>query len=197
MKGKYSDEELIAFILSGGRELEKGMSYIYKNGTYFSAVRALVMKFGGKLSDVEDLFQDGIAHLIMNIRKGNFRAESNIKTYFLTICKNLWFQKRRRENIFKEIKQKLPDKEKSDHTPESILLFKEKVNILDKALKILGSPCQEIITLWSLNYSMKEIAQQTNYKNAAVARKKKHQCLQNLIKWVKGNTAIVESLSRN
>ena len=197
MKGKYSDKEFVELVVSGGRKLEKAMSYIYNTGEYKSAVRAFVLKMGGKSSEVEDVFQDGIAHLIMNIRKGSFRAESSVKTYFLTICKNIWFQKIRRVGTFNEIKTKLPVEEKAKHSPETILLFKEKANILDKALTLLGSPCREIISLWSLSYSMQEIAKETNYKNAAVARKKKHQCLQTLIQWVKGNASVVETLSRN
>ncbi len=194
MKEALKNQYIVDAILAGGRALNQAMADLYKSGHFKDAVRALVLEYGGKDSEVEDVFQDGIAHLIMNIRKGNFRGESGLKTYFLSICKNIWFQKLRREKKFKEIIQQLPPQEIADSTPGSLLLLGEKKILLNQLLDRIGSVCKKVISLWTLSYSMKEIAQKTGYKNEGVVRKKKHQCLQALVELVKDNQALVQQL---
>ena len=190
----FTDKKIVNSILAGGKELNRAMSYIFNNGKYMSIVRAYILENGGIEKDAEDIFQDGIAHLIMNIRKGHFRGDSSLKTYFAKICKNLWLQKQRRAGKLQVIKQELSLTEQAKQTPESILLFHERSHLLNDILQKMGSPCREIIGLWSLSYSMKEIAARTNYKNEGVVRKKKHQCFQKLFQWAKENDGIMKEL---
>lgn len=194
MSLRLTDSAIIAAIHAGGKEIDRALSDLYANGNYKSSVRGFVLKFGGQESEIEDLFQDAIAHLVMNIRKGNFRGDSQLKTYFLTICRNIWFQKMRRLNKFDKISQHITIQGKTNDSPETILLFAEQKNLLQQLLDKIGHPCKTIISLWSLNYSMKEIATKTEYKNQGVVRKKKHQCLQALIKLVHNNKSIMQQL---
>ncbi len=186
MRSHYSEEEMVAAIRSGGRAMEQVMRYIYEQADYREEVLRMVLAKQGSVEDAEDVFQDGIAHLIMNVRKGKFRGESSLKTYLTVICKNLWFYKFNRRVKLQSIKTELPTNELDEESPEQLLLFKEKTERVKQLLAQLGSPCQEILTLWSLHYSMKEIAVRTGYKNEGTMRKKKHQCMQKLIKLVKG-----------
>ena len=181
MKSDYTDIEIVAAISTGGQKMETAMRHVFQQGDYKQAVFNFVENNKGNHQDAEDIFQDGIAHFVMNIRKGNFRGDSNVKTYLLAICKNLWFNRLRRAANLAAIKEEIQLEKTTDKTPEKIMLFNERASFVKTMLGKLGDPCRTILSLWALHYSMKEIVQQTNYKNEAVVRKKKHQCMQKLM----------------
>ena len=181
MKSDYTDFEIVEAIAKGGQQMEFAMRFIYQEGSFQQAVFSFVENNKGNRQDAEDIFQDGIAHFVMNIRKGNFRGDSNVKTYLIAICKNLWFNRLRRSATLSAIKEEIQIAETTDNSPEKIFLFKERADFAKTMLEKLGDPCRKILSLWGLHYSMKEIVQQTNYKNEGVVRKKKHQCMQKLM----------------
>lgn len=182
MQTDFSDGHLVKAIAAGGHEMEVAMRYVYEQETYQLAITKFVLSNGGIAQDAEDVFQDGIAHLVINIRKGNFRGESTLKTYLISICRRLWFRKIGRSSHLENIKKDIQTERKEKVTPESIYIHEEQKKRLGNWLDKLGSPCREILSMWSLSYSMQEIAKKTGYKNEGVVRKKKFQCMKSLMK---------------
>lgn len=196
MKKTYSDQDIIASILAGGVDMEMAMHYIYSRSNVKAQVMQFVVMKNGSEEDAEDVFQDGISHLVMNVRKGSFRGESSLQTYLIVICKKLWFYKFNREIKLKNIKKELPVlEEANDQTPEKVLIYKERSSIVKRLLETLGSPCKEILSMWGLNYSMKEIAEKTGYKNEGSMRKKKHQCQKKIIDLIKNRPDLTQQLN--
>ena len=146
-----------------------------------------VRQMGGNTADVEDVFQDAICHLILNVRRGNYKGDSSLNTYFTSIARNIWLQKFRRDQKWKEIKEKLPNSPGLSESPEQIFLLGEKKELLNSLAAKTGEKCRAVLSLWSLNYSMQEIAEKLGYKSDGVVRKKKHQCLQKLMQLLKQN----------
>ncbi len=181
------DNRILQQIAEGGKSLEQVMQELYTDEQCRGQALSLLLRMGGREQDFEDIFQDGIAHLIMNIRKEKFKGESSIKTYLLSICKHLWMNKSRQQANRKTLLVSQPlASETSTDSPEDILLYQERRQTLQVLLNKIGDPCRRILSLWSLSYSMDEISQLTDYKNAAVVRKKKHHCLQQLMMMVRG-----------
>ena len=52
----------------------------------------------------------------------------------------------------------------------------EKRHFLDEALKQVGDRCRQILKLYSLRYSMEEIAQQVGLSSADMAKKENYRC---------------------
>ena len=126
MKKEYSDAEIVQAIQKGGKAMDKVMRYVYHGSAYRESVVAFILLKNGSLEDAEDVFQDGICHLVINIQKGAFRGESSLKTYLVTICKRLWFQKFNRSIKQSEI---LENQEiEKDIIKKGILILKMKWN---------------------------------------------------------------------
>lgn len=182
MKEKYSDQEIIAAVKEGGVNLEKVMKYLYREEVLSRSVMAFVQQMNGNKEDAEDVFQDSIIHLIMNIRKNQFRGESTMKTYFTKIAKNLWLQKyRMKRNRSRLLEEKPIAKIENEKSGEQLFIYKEQSAFVKQLLSQLGETCQKVLSFWGLSYSMKEIAEELGYKSEGMARKKKHQCMKQLI----------------
>lgn len=190
----YSDEELIKAIIGGGPSLNKVMGYLYTQRQYKDAILNWLIQKGASNEDAEDVFQDGIKHFIINVRKGQFKGDSTVKTYLTRICTNLWFTKLRRQNQLQSIKEQVEVVEERESSPEDLLFTQEKTDLIQQILASLGPLCQKILGLWTLNFKMKEIAQQMGYKSEGMARKKKHQCFQKLMLYLKEKPELADTL---
>ena len=179
---KFTDALIIEAIEKGGAALEEVMRYLYTEHEYRAQIFAFILAREGNKEDAEDIFQDGIRNLIINVRSKSYTGKGSITGYLYGICKNLWykrFQKKQRQSFQQE---QLNVEEIDEQTPEVLLLTKDQENQLEELLAQLGDTCREVLELWKLSYSMKEIAEKTGYKNEAVARKKKRLCLQKLLR---------------
>ncbi|MBR9922070.1 MAG: sigma-70 family RNA polymerase sigma factor [Bacteroidetes bacterium] len=193
MTSSYSDIELIRMIRSGGKQMELAMRYWNSHSGIREKLDSWIRKAGGTKADSADIFQDSICYLILNIRNGKFEGASNLQTYFMAIGKNLWLQQSRRSQHYQRILNSVQAEEATVINPEHILMRAEQINRLDQLLQLTGDACRKVLGMWSLNFSMREIARELGYKTEAVVRKKKHQCLKQLMKltaqnpeWKKG-----------
>ncbi len=194
MKSSYTDEQIIELVKTGGTALTPVLHYLYHHSGYRGRIMQLIQQKSGSREDAEDIFQDGIRHLVVNIRHGKFRASSSIQSYLTRICLNLWHTQFNRSVRLRAIKQELPQEEQVADSPEDVVLYQERAQLLENTLSQLGEPCKKVLGLWALSYSMKEIAKQTNYKNEAVVRKKKHQCFQQLMKLLYQRPELMQQL---
>ncbi len=194
MKAVFTDDSIITNILGGGRSREQAIAYLYNE----SGIKDEVMKFirsrSGSQEAAEDIFQEGMVSLVMNIQKGKFKGEGSIKGYLYGICRNIWFKKAKKENPGHD--EWNPDQSDAPDlkTPEYHLFNQEKKNVILEVLGKLGEKCKQLLLLWRMSYSMKEIAERTDYKSEGVVRKKKHQCMKGLVAMVQENPELVKIL---
>lgn len=191
-KKESSDIEIIEAIQSPNGQTNATVT------TFYEETKQLFIRFmqknNGNTADAEDLFQEGMQHLILNIRSGVFQQKSALKTYLFRICRNLWLSRLRRKNKWQDIQQVLKTETVQNNTPQILLEKTERKLLLDKALSTLSGACREVLSLWTLGYSMKEIAQKANYKNENSAKKKKSICLKTLVQQVKSQPELVKEL---
>lgn len=193
----FKTDTIVEDIKRGGAALDRVMRKLYTDEKCRAQAQSVFLRLGGREQEFEDIFQDSIAHLIMNVRRGKFKGDSTISTYLISICKNLWLNKSRKEVRHREILSALSTEEStSPKTPEDIMLFQERTELFNTLIEQTGEACRKVLSLWSLSYSMDEIAKQTGYKNAAIVRKKKHNCLQRLIELVRKHRSQLEFFKR-
>ncbi|HJW31647.1 MAG TPA: sigma-70 family RNA polymerase sigma factor [Saprospiraceae bacterium] len=175
------DEEICDAIASGGDARNKAIETIYHWQDMKSKVIAYVRQHGGQQADGLDIFHDGIVALDKNIRLGQYRAESNLRGYFYSICRFIWNNEwRRRAKISAtEIQdfQEDPDLE----TPDLILRSEEETHLLKQVLQLLDESCKRILTLWKLSYSMAEIAEEMKLSSPEMAKKYRYRCMNKLM----------------
>ena len=191
---KYSDAQMVTAIKEGGRALDEVMRFIYNHDGYRAKVFRFVRSKGGQVADAEDVFQDGIRALILSIRKNTFRAETSIEGYLFSVCRNLWFKQFNKETRYTELNESTRKEEADFQTPEAHFVKEERKEVLQQLLASLGDTCKKVLELWKLSYSMKEIAAAIGYGSEGMARKKKHQCMQRLVKAVQDMPGVLDLL---
>jgi RNA polymerase sigma factor (sigma-70 family) len=192
-----SDEEIVKAILYGGEEREAALERLYGDEGCKKKVSLFVRSNKGNNADGKDLFHDGLIIADRNIRMLKFRGESSLHHYIYSVCKYLWLNKlkKKRRISYSDKEEKLDMPVLID--PESIYLDNELKGNISDALDLLGVKCKNVLELWKLNYSMKEIAEILDIKSEGMARKTKHQCYQKLLKLIEENPELRKNLKKD
>ena len=193
-KSRFSDTELLE-ALNEKDLLEQAILQLYQD--HLEATKAFIMTKGGTKQDADDIFQETIVSFIDCVQKNKFRQESGIRTFLISISKNLWYneiRKRdragRREIIFEM------DRDQPEAAVIETIQYREMKKELNQLLQDLGDSCRKILELFYYeNLSMKEIVDHLHYENEQVVRNKKYKCLSQLTEKMKNNPLIKEKIT--
>jgi len=189
------DAEIIKAIRAGGSRLEWALLQLYKDKSLESWVFQHVSSRGGTREDAEEVFQDSLIEFIDSVREDKFKGNSTIKTYISGISKMLWMNLYRKNSRYKQGKEKVPIKNGAQNSPEDAFIVDEKSTLMSDILSLLGEKCRKILELFSLGYSMKEIASKVGLKNHNSAAKTKHQCHKKLTSLLKDRPDLLDQLN--
>lgn len=152
------------------------------------ALKFMTQKWYGKLKDfcayedMDDVFAEGIMLLRMNIHQFNFDA--TLETYFITICRNLYFQKQRKKteaqttylaDLSEILPYKVLTKARENNKEEFDKLMQYSFNLLkgqcQKVLKLLYITADNFTISEELGYQDKQSASKTIYRCKEVWKK--------------------------
>jgi RNA polymerase sigma factor (sigma-70 family) len=191
---RYTDFELIAAI--GDKQgLNKAILFLYQQ--YSETTSSFIIGYGGSRQDAEDVFQETVVSFIEIVKKGKFRMEASVKTFLVSVAKNIWLNelKRRERSGFRE-KQFESGRDQEEEDISQQIGDLEKKRQLRELLNKLGEPCRKILQLFYYeNLSMKEIVDHLPYENEQVVRNKKYKCLQQLTGFIKDNPFIARQIN--
>jgi RNA polymerase sigma factor (sigma-70 family) len=189
----YSDRELVNAIKTE-KDINPAIRFIYQQ--YSQSVSSFITANGGSEQDGEDIFQEVVVAFINIIKNGKYRGDATVKTFLVSISKNIWYNeiKRRqragnREKIFEY------GKETKEDDISMLIGDREVKQQFRELLNKLGDSCKKILVLFYYeNMSMKEMLGVLPYENEQVVRNKKYKCLQQLMMIVKENPLIIEKI---
>lgn len=184
MTSTFSDTEIVVNIRTGGMKRRQAIAQIYRENQLKKQVIAFVKQNNGNREDGLDIFHEGIIALDLNIRKEKYQEQGRIKAYLFSICRFIWLNKLKKNQRMTYTAEDHQLDQIASHTPESLIMSEEQKDVIEKMLSGLGDKCKQILELWKLSYSMKEIADQVGLKNADVARKQRYNCYQKLLQLV-------------
>jgi RNA polymerase sigma factor (sigma-70 family) len=193
-KTEFSDSELVKAIQE--REmLEPAISQLYKD--HAEITRSFIMGKGGTEQDADDVFQETVVSFIDSVQKSKFRQESGIRTFLISISKNLWYNEiRRRQRADNRERLFEADRDQEDSGVNDIIQDRELKKQLNQLLQDLGDSCRKILELFYYeNLSMKEIVLHLHYENEQVVRNKKYKCLQQLSDKIKTNALAIGQIN--
>src|ERR1035438_2910173 len=190
---KYTDTELIAAI-SDKKELNAAILFIYQQ--YSGSTSSFIINYGGSEQDAEDVFQETALSFIDIIQKGKYRMEASIKTFLVSVAKNIWLNEiKKRERAGHREKQFEIGRDQKEDDIGQLIGDQEKKKQLRDLVYQLGEPCRKILMLFYYeNLSMKEIGDHLPYENEQVVRNKKYKCLQQLTGLIKDNPLIARQI---
>ncbi|HZZ76544.1 MAG TPA: sigma-70 family RNA polymerase sigma factor, partial [Puia sp.] len=156
-----------------------------------------IMGKGGTEQDADDIFQETVVSFIDAVQKSKFRQESGIRTFLISISKNLWFNEiRRRQRADNRERLFESDRDQEDSDVNEIIQDRELKIQLNQLMQQLGDSCRKILELFYYeNLSMKEIVLHLHYENEQVVRNKKYKCMQQLTDKLKSNTLAITKIN--
>ncbi|HET6255772.1 MAG TPA: sigma-70 family RNA polymerase sigma factor [Puia sp.] len=194
VEGKISDSELIVAI-SDKTQLNDAILSIYRQ--YSDIVSSFLINYGASEQDADDVFQETVIAFINIVQQGRFRMEASIKTFLVSVARNIWRneQKKRLRTDFREQRFESGRPQSEDGVNEWINESDKKRQLRDLVFK-LGEPCRKLLTLFYYeNLSMKEMLNYLPYDNEQVVRNKKYKCLQQLTDIMKNHPSIAGQLN--
>lgn len=177
------DETIIQLLHSDlQRENDQALKMIYES--FFPSISNFIRNNSGTEQDTEDIFQDAIIVLFNQVKKGNLNLTCKLKTYFYSICRNLWLNKIRTKRITIDITEQDAFVAIDEGPFQTLIVNDEKAAIM-LLLKKMGGNCQKLLTYFYYErIKMEEIAHRLGFANDQVARNKKRKCLTQLTKLV-------------
>ena len=169
----------------------KGLRQIYKD--FLPRIANFIRKNGGSNDDAKDVFQEALVVIYKKVHAGNFQLTSGFYTLLYGVCRNIWgnqLQKKSRKEVT------LLDDYKYTIEPgfESLLENQEKSKLFWDAFKKLGKDCQTLLQLFFAKVKMAEIVEKMNLSSVSYAKKRKFQCKEQLIRFVKADARYLELL---
>jgi len=174
-------EELLTSLQQGDNN---AFRYLYQQ--YYHMVEGYIFKNGGNQEDAKEIFQDAVYIVYKKLKENGVNSISvEISTYLFAVSKNLWFNKRRKnnqQNIVNfgdsDIFEKLPDV----HVDEIELKIQQDENLekIKMAMDNISKECKEIIlNAYYKKMSTEEIATQLGYAVSFI-KVKKYRCMEML-----------------
>lgn len=175
-----NDAELLAALTDGEMERRRALQHFFENPQLLHWVLRHVRMQGGSEQDGKDVFEEAFIVFERQVRTGHFRGESSLETWFHGIARWQWLAFRRKQRPSIEMEQAtLPHVEQ---TPEKIFISEERRVILQQLIAQVGARCQQLLGLFQLNYSMREIRETLGYSSDQVAANEVHSCREKLKK---------------
>ena len=142
-------------------------------------IKRMVIKMRGGEQDAENVLIEGVTSMVFNIRKKKFKGDSAISTYLYSICRRIWLKSLNKESRYVDWEEG-QSSEATEDSPFSVYSDEQLKKDVYFLLGKLGDACQTVLRMWAGHYSMTEIAEKMNYKNAQVAMNKKNKCFKKL-----------------
>jgi RNA polymerase sigma factor (sigma-70 family) len=169
----YSDEALLKGLRNKKTDC---IRQFYRD--FFPLTKTFVERNSGNLEDAEDVFHDGLIVLYEKITTETVSLNCTLKTYFYSICKNIWMQRldRKWRLMYKDTLVQEPTEE---YDPMAFTINEEKLEktrLYHLHFKNLPEDCQKIILLFLGQVPFKEIAKKMGLKSEAYAKTRKYLC---------------------
>jgi RNA polymerase sigma factor (sigma-70 family) len=192
----YSDADLLAAIRNGD-QLNSAILFIYQQ--YANTVGSYIITNSGSQQDAEDIFQETVVTFIDLVKKDKFRGEAAIKTFLVSIARNIWLnelKKKERSGIREQQYEKSREQDEMDIS--HYIADREVKQQFRSVIEKLGGSCKKLLTLFYYeNMSMKELLDHLPYENEQVVRNKKYKCLQHLTGLLRENPIIARQIKNN
>lgn len=183
-KNQLSDDQLLKMITGTEPARELGLHHIFQNQDWINSVKQQVLQNRGTEIDSEDTFQETVIIFDRSLRRGTFKGDSNLKTYFVGIAKKVWWGHLRKK-IGKDLN--LEQIEDQAESVEAHYISTEKKEFLWQALEKTGQRCQQLLELYMKQYSYQEIAERLAFSSAELAKKEGYRCRMKLRDFFKTN----------
>jgi RNA polymerase sigma factor (sigma-70 family) len=171
-----TDRALIEMLCGLETDRQKALQHIYVE--WGKEAVFTLQKQGTSMVDTKDAVQEALIILDRQVREGSFKQGQSLKNYFIGIAqKRVYVAQRSQKRV--DYKGELPPLMQTE-TPETTYLDKEAKDIIRQLLNTMETKCRDILKLYMLSYSMKEIRAKLNIVSDEMTRKTAFDCRKKL-----------------
>ena len=181
--GPFSDAKIIDGIRKKRREV---IHFMYRD--YFPLILALIEKNSGTCQDAEDIFQDGLVALYLRCRDRELVLNCALRSYFYSICKNLWLQRLERKHRLVYYADLLVNDNEENYIGKEHLTREQKLarhRVFWRHFNELPDDCRKVLLMYIEKVPFREVAEKLGFTDENYAKVRKYLCkklLQNRIK---------------
>ena len=183
-------------IRSGKAGRDRVLVRLYKDEKLRLGMRSVILKMGGTHENFNEIFSTTLMQFVKTvIQRPDLIIKNELNTYIIAIAKYVWLANRRKEDkSYEGDDHRREEDDRWENCPESLVIKKEKILLLEGLMEKLGKNCKEVLIHWANGYRMKEIAEIMGYKSADMAKKKKYQCFKALLTYIENNPHVKSAL---
>lgn len=180
----HEDQQVVDDLLAGGRRKEHRIGKLMTD--YVQYAHAIKGKLGLSDDQATDAFTDAIMVLVNHVERNIFRGDSKLATYLYRIIYNKGIDLLRKYSTKQaSLKYEIPDLVDESADLLKRLEVREDMAQLGQYLTAIGEKCKAILLDWGYwGYSMEEIAQRNELKDARSAKNRKYKCMERLMKLI-------------
>jgi len=165
---------------------EKLIAKIYQN--HAPGIKAYLQSKGASTEDAGDIFQEAILDVYKLALDEKFVLSCPLEAFLLLVCKRKWINQRekfKRQGVTKSLDIGFPSiADDDDHKAAADVDRVEKENLVMTILHRISERCREIIIAAYSGWHQEKLANEMGVSYAYL-RKKKSQCMAELIKLVR------------
>lgn len=191
----FTDQELVEMILTKNRQ-NMAITLLYRQ--YYGVLENYILQNSGSSDDAADIIQEVMLIFVQMISEGKFRAESSIKSFLYSICRNLWITELRKRKSSAARHEKYEEStEKVDSDVSESIAKTESLKYIMGLFQELGNKCKQILQLFYYEeLPMKEICEKLDFSSEQVLRNKKYKCLKSLIEKTQASPQVYQNLQK-
>jgi len=180
IRKKYSDTELLEAVYSRD---SKRIKYIMQ--LVWNPIKTIVLENSGDKEDAMQLIQD--AFIAIYSKKERPILTSTFSTYFVAICKNLWYYELRKKQVspvYQVLHEEIPELESEIHEKE---LYEKRRSLYLKYYNKIQKVCQDVLRLMSIGFTNEDITTELAFSSVAYTKNRKSMCNKKLLEMIKSD----------
>ncbi len=190
-----NNQQTLDTIRSGKEGRDKILVSLYRDEKLKRSIVGMIIKNGGDEESAMQVFNNALIQFVKTvIKKQEMTIDTSIHQYIIGIARFLWYKEIADKKKHRSEELQSYHEGTDDIQPESLVIFQEKKHLLTALLDKLGRNCKEVLMYWANGYRMKAIAEMMGYQSEGMAKKKKYQCMKELLKYVENNPSIKSAL---
>lgn len=184
---------------------DKALKQLLLDPVVIGKIRDLINFYKLPQIDADEILQEGLILLDDLVRTGKFRGESSVRTFLISICKNMLRNDLKKVNRI-VLKDSFTESQSADEgSADAGIVIEEKTemhiqrdNVLRKLMENITDRCKEVLNLQYFKaFSMIQIAAQRGLANAEQAKKAASQCREQLRKLILEDPSVAQFLKES
>ncbi len=180
----HEDHKYIEALVAGNDLL---LREIYSR--FSGKISSYILSNGGNAEDAQDVIQETLITLYHQAKEKQLVLTCPFEAYFFLLCKRKWINKLKSEKQNRQVtilEESVSITDEQAELAEETELFEKRTALFEAKFKELGQKCKELLEKTFLLKSMEKVAEALSV-TYGYARKKKSQCMAQLIQMIKGS----------